>query len=56
MLKKIELSEKKLDNTILNKIKGGWCCCASCQCGQFSGDSWTDDNARTSSKDPLPPG
>jgi hypothetical protein len=50
MLRKIELvSDKKIDNKTLNKIKGGgWCCCANCVCGNNPGDSWSDDNARTS--------
>jgi len=50
MLRKIKLvNDKEIDKKNLNKIKGGaWCCCANCVCGQNPGDSWSDDNARTS--------
>jgi len=55
MLKKIELvSDEKIDNKTLNKIKGGWCCCGDCICGPGASESWSDDSARTSRKVPLP--
>lgn len=55
MLKKIELvSDKKLDNKTMIKIKGGWCCCSSCVCGSGSGNTlWNDDS--NVKNPPLPP-
>ncbi len=58
MLKKIELvSNQKIDNKSLNKIKGGWCCCANCVCGSLLPTTWSNDKANTAmGTTPLPPG
>jgi len=55
VLKKIELvSEKKMGNKTLIKIKGGACICANCVCSTMADDTWRDEKAGRSKVSPDP--